>query len=378
MTRILFAVVGAALVGGLTAAGCGGDTRGSTAPKDTQTSEVAITDAGCDPARISVAAGPRTFHVTNKGADTVHEFEVARNGRVLAEAENLADGDDRSFSLTLKKGSYDLLCPGGATASRGTLTVTGSGGTAKLSPAQQAAVNRYRDYIEGKAASLIGRTATFTEAVRAGDVQRAKELFAGTREPYEAIEPVAESFGDLDPAIDARINDVDGGFPRWTGFHRIEWVLWKRGRLDAKDGRLANKLLSDIKALESKVKTVELEPAQIVNGSNELLGEVAKSKITGEEDRYSHTDLWDFDSNLDGSREAFMSAQPLLAKSDPELSRTIQSRFAATQRVLDRYRRGPGWVIYTKLTKADTRQLAQAIDALAEPLSEAPGKLVRG
>jgi iron uptake system component EfeO len=133
-----------------------------------------------------------------------------------------------------------------------------------------------------------------------------------------------------------------------------------------------------VKALESKVKTVELEPAQIVNGSNELLGEVAKSKITGEEDRYSHTDLWDFESNLAGSRMGFTSAQPLLDKSDPELSRAIQQRFAAAQKVIDRYRRGPGWVIYTKLTKADTRALAQSIDALAEPLSEAPGKLVRG
>jgi iron uptake system component EfeO len=376
LTRILFVVVGTAAAG-LTMAGCG-KSDSSSAPQAAHTSEVAMTDAGCEPARISVTAGPRTFHVTNKGAQSVHEFEVAQGGHVLAESENLADGDDRSFSLTLEKGSYDLLCPGGATASRGTLTVTGSGGTAKLSAAQQAAVNRYRDYIETKAASLVGRTAVFADAVRAGDVDRAKELFAGTREPYEAIEPVAESFGDLDPEIDARINDVDGGFAKWTGFHRLEWALWKRGSLDAKDRKLADKLASDVKALESKVKTVDLEPAQIVNGSNELLGEVAKSKITGEEDRYSHTDLWDFDSNLAGAREGFSSAQPLLDKSDPELSRTIQQRFAAAQKALDRYRRGPGWVIYTKLSKADTRALAQAIDALAEPLSEAPGKLVHG
>jgi iron uptake system component EfeO len=368
--------IGVVLVACAATAGCGDD-GGSSSRTRAETTEVSLTQAGCDPARISVPAGRRTFHVTKRGATAVHEFEVVDGERKLGEVENLDDGDARSFSLTLKKGSYDLLCPGGATASRGTLTVTGAG-ERKLSAAQQAAVNRYRDYIEAKAASLVGRTEVFADAVRAGDTARAKELYAGTREPYEAIEPVAESFGDLDPAIDARINDVDGGFRNWTGFHRLEWALWKRGGLDAEDRKLAAKLASDVKALESKVTTVELEPAQIVNGSNELLGEVAKSKITGEEDRYSHTDLWDFDSNLAGAREGFTSAKPLLDKSDPELSRTIGRRFAAAQKVLDGYRRGPGWPIYTKLSKADTRALAQSIDALAEPLSEAPGKLVSG
>jgi iron uptake system component EfeO len=370
--------IGVVLVACAATAGCGDDGGSSSSNAKAKTTEVTLTDAGCNPARISVVAGPRTFHVTNKAAAAVHEFEVAKDGRVLGESENLDDGDDRSFSLTLKKGSYDLLCPGGATASRGTLTVTGSGEAAKLTTAQLAAVNRYRGYIEGKAASLVGRTEVFADAVRAGDAARAKELFAGTREPYEAIEPVAESFGDLDPAIDARINDVEGGFRKWTGFHRLEWSLWKRGELDAKDRKIAAKLLADVKALESKVTTVELEPAQIVNGSNELLGEVAKSKITGEEDRYSHTDLWDFESNLAGARAGFGAARPLLERSDPALSRTIERRFTAAQRALDRHRKGVGFVSYTELGDSDTRALGQAIDALAEPLSEAPGKLVSG
>ena len=42
--------------------------------------------------------------------------------------------------------------------------------------------------------------------------------------PYERVEPVAESFGDLDPRIDARANDVPKS--KWTGFHPIERRLW--------------------------------------------------------------------------------------------------------------------------------------------------------
>ena len=359
------------------AAGCGDDdASGSNGPR---TVEVALTDAGCEPAKFTVKAGPTTFRVTNRGATEVDEFEVLEGDQVLGEAEGLGDGDEGSFALTLKKGSYDVACPGGDSASRGTLTVTGSGAApAELSPEQEAAVERYRAYLEQNTASLVERTGEFAGAVKSGDIERAKGLFATTREPYEAIEPVAESFGDLDPAIDSRINDVDGGFSDWTGFHRLEWALWKQGRIGAREKEVADGLVADVEALASKVKTVELEPAQIVNGSNTLLGEVAKSKITGEEDRYSHTDLWDFDANLAGSRRAFESAKPLLAAEDPELSRTIEARFAAAQGVLDRHRRGDGWVLYTELSEAETRALSQAIDALAEPLSEAPGKLVSG
>ena len=61
---------------------------------------------------------------------------------------------------------------------------------------------------------------------------------------------------------------------------------------------------------------IELEPAQIANGAVELLNEVASSKITGEEDRYSHTDLWDFEANLDGAKQAFDAVRPMVAAKD--------------------------------------------------------------
>ncbi len=285
MTRILFTTLGAALAGSLMAAGCGGKEKHS--PRAARTVEVELTDAGCDPARMRLPAGPTTFHVTNTGTAKVSEFEVLEGARVLGETENLSDGRDATMSLTLKKGRYELRCPGGDAAAAGELSVSGGVGGSRLSGPEAAAVDRYRRYLERNSASLVGRVETFSDAVRARDVARAKELFAGAREPYEAIEPVAESFGDLDPAIDARINDVDAGLRRWTGFHRLEWALWKRGRLDAADARIARRLVADVKRLVAKVQDVELEPAQIVNGSNELLGEVAKSKITGEEDRYT-------------------------------------------------------------------------------------------
>ena len=111
-----------------------------------------------------------------------------------------------------------------AAASSGPLA-QGSVGPAASSETAADAVATYRTYLETNTDLLVQRTKAFTDAVIANKLTEARDLYAPAREPYEAIEPVAESFGDLDPAIDARENDVAAG-AAWTGFHRIEKALW--------------------------------------------------------------------------------------------------------------------------------------------------------
>lgn len=216
----------------------------------------------------------------------------------------------------------------------------------------------------------------FQAALDSGDLTRAKALFGPVRRHYEAVEPLAESFGDLDPEIDARVNDVPN-VKDWTGFHRIERTLWRDGTTQGTE-RYATMLADDLETLQRRVKTIKLQPAQIANGSVELLNEVASSKITGEEDRYSHTDLSDFQGNLEGSREAFVVLRPALREQgDAALVNTIDQRFGTVQAGLNRYRRNTalGFALYEELTPADRRRLAQQIDALAEPLSIVAAKV---
>lgn len=335
---------------------------------------VSLTDAGCDPAALQIAAGPTTFVVTNQGADAVTEFEIVKDGTIVGEVENVAAGLERSFSLNVDAGMYETRCPGGTDAATGTLTATGAAASSTgASASTDAAVAAYRTYIETGTDQLVARTRVFTAAVLAGDQERARSTFAWAREPYEAIEPVAEAFGDLDPEIDARANDVPAD--AWTGFHRLEKALWVDRSL-AGMAPVATKLRADVAKLHALVRTVELDPAQIANGATELLGEVSKSKITGEEDRYSHTDLWDFQSNVDGAQAAFVALRPLLAERDPALAALIAARLAAVDRALDPYRDGSGFVLYTDLNDTDTRTLSSTIDALAEPLSKVAGTVV--
>jgi FTR1 family protein len=339
-----------------------------------KTVNVAISDAGCEPANLKLASGPTTFVVKNNGSSKVTEFEVVKGDRALAEAENITSGLTGRFSLTLQPGTYQLRCPGG-TSENATLVVTGKRTEVALAPELQRGVEGYRDFLEDETASLVTGVEQLRDALASGGVAAAKRAYAKARVPYERVEPVAESFGDLDPRIDARANDVPKS--KWTGFHPIERKLWV-DQTTKGTAKLADGLLADSRRLQSLVRTVKLEPAQVGNGANELLGEVSKSKITGEEERYSHIDLLDFDANVEGARAAFDAIRPALASKDPDLVAEIERRFGLVDAALRPHETVDGFVPYTSLAKPQVRRLSEVIDALAEPLSQAPARALSG
>jgi iron uptake system component EfeO len=354
-------------------AACGSDS--STSGGDTV--KVGISDAGCTPANLKLTSGAKNFEISTTGSGKVTEYEILDGTRILGERENLTPGVTGKFSLNLPAGEYASYCPNGKTAEYGKVVVTGGGATGPTSGGSKnlaIATKGYQQYVEGETQKLTKDTTAFVAAVKAGDVAKAKALFAPTRESYERIEPVAESFGTLDPEMDARENDVEDG-TKWTGFHRIEKTLWEDNTTKGLDP-IADKLLADAKLLEKKASGLTYQPAELANGATGLLDEVSKSKITGEEDRYSHTDLYDFAANVDGSQAAYKLLRPALAEKDPELAKQIDERFIAVDSLLAKYRKGDGFVLYTTLTPADTKKLSQSVDALAEPLSKVASQVV--
>ena len=338
------------------------------APKVT----VSLTDDGCAPSPATVPAGPTNFEMRNAGAGAVTEAEVMQGDRILGEKENLTPGLSGTFSLRLTEGTYTVYCPNARTE-RSTLTVTAAATPAPGNTAEAEltrAVRAYRSYVEAESAALLPATRTFAAAVRSGDVAEAKRLFPVARTHYETIEPVAESFGDLDPEIDARVNDVAAG-ARWTGFHRIEKALWQDGTTKGMTP-YADKLVADVTRLHALVRTVDLQGAQIANGAVELLGEVANSKITGEEDRYSHTDLADFEANVAGVEAAVTALTPAMTKVDPALQARVRTQLAAVKDALDQFRTKDGFVAYTEanVPPAKRRELTSQVNTLAETLSK--------
>lgn len=254
---------------------------------------------------------------------------------------------------------------GGTTGEETTQEATG-GTSVGSTPALEEASATYQEYVTAETDDLVDATERFTGAVISGDVERAKRLYAPTRVHWERIEPIAATLGDLDPQIDAREGDVPE--EEWGGFHRIEQALWEENTTEGQE-EYARGLMEDVEALRTEVDGLQLEPSDPVVGSIELLNEVSAGKITGEEERYSHTDLYSIAANIEGSEAAFRSLEPALEEEDPELVAEINGRFTGLYDTLEPYREGDGWVPYTDLDEGERRELSQSVDALAEPLS---------
>jgi len=225
----------------------------------------------------------------------------------------------------------------------------------------------YRTFAIAEIDEFVKKTEEFANAVIAGDVEKAKELYAPARMHYERSEPIAEAFAELDPKIDAREGDVPDA--EWGGYHRIEKGLWVENTTKGYE-KYAEQLIKDVKLLRAKVETVDVTPDLLITGAVDLLNEVSTSKVTGEEDRYSHTDLYDFAANVEGAEKIYELMSPALKEKDEALAKEIEQRFQAVYALLDKYKKGDGYISYTELTKDQVKELSQSINELAEPLSK--------
>ncbi|MBB2947386.1 iron uptake system component EfeO [Actinoplanes lutulentus] len=353
---------------GLTLTACGS----SDATSETKTGPIAVaaTDTACEVAKTAVDAGTNVFAITNKGQKVTEFYVYAAGDRVMAEVENIAPGLSRNLHVELPAGTYETACKPGMIGKgiRGQLTVSGSAAPLTDDAALLAATESYSRYVKSQTGALEEKTTEFVTAVKAGKADEAKALFPIARTYWERIEPVAEIFGDLDPRIDGREEVTEEGLT-FGGFHRIEKDLWETKDI-SKSGPIADQLLTDVKEVVQKANAEKLSPLQLANGAKALLDEVAAGKITGEEDRYSHTDLWDFNANIEGSKAAIASLRPVLEERDPALVKTLDTEFTNVDTTLAKHRSGDAWKLHTDLSQADLKELSDAINALAEPISQ--------
>jgi len=336
---------------------------------------VAADDTTCNVSGKEAKTGNATFEVTNSGKKVTEFYVYTSSGRVMGEVENIGPGATRKLVVKLPDpGSYRLTCKPGMVGDGVSqdLTVTGDSISATDGDAVlEEAVTGYLQYVRSQTQALRSGSDTLIEAINAGDLEAAKTQFAIARTPYERIEPVAEAFpNDLDPRLDAREADLQGG-DVWTGFHKIEKQLWVDNAITDDTKKDAEQLSKDIDELVTGVAANDftVTPVQIASGAQGLLDEIATTKITGEEDVFSHTDLYDFQANLDGSRAAIASLEKALDARDKDLLTEINKRFDAVQALLDKYREGDGFVSYDKLNESQRKELSDSIDMLTEKVS---------
>ncbi len=212
------------------------------------------------------------------------------------------------------------------------------------SPELQKAADDYKGYALSQGDELVLVVKVLTDAVRAGDLKAAQAAYAPSRMPWERIEPIAGLVEDTDAKTDSRVDDfanVDD--PKFTGWHRLEYLLFEKNTTEG-GAPFADQLDKDIANLKEQLPTVDVKPVDVANGAAELIEEVSQGKLTGEEDRYAKTDLWDFDANLQGSQVAIDKLSGPLEAADAALLGKITAGFSQIFDTMRPLRQGDGWV----------------------------------
>jgi len=367
---------------------------GCVANNPTGSDAAALTvDSSATDCVISAAEAPSgnvVFTVSNSGDQVTEFYLLADDGlRIVGEVENIGPGIERNLVVQARPGDYFTVCkPGmiGAGVGKSAFTVTDSGAEfaadGDLAAQIDVANANYKSYVKDQVENLVVGTEDFAAAYKAGDDDTARELYAPTRVYWERIETVAESFGDLDPSMDLREADLEEG-QDWTGWHAIEKDLWpERAEAgfvaydQATRDALADKLVEDTNTLYTKVQDLEFTLDQQANGAIGLLDEVATGKVTGEEEYWSRTDLWDFQANIDGAKVLYAGIRDILIEKDADLADQLDTEFDELQALLDAQRVGDGFTLYDDLTDDEIRAFSDQVNALGEPLSKLTGVLV--
>ncbi len=340
--------------------------------------KVTVNDKQCEPMQLTIPAGKTQFVVHNTSQKNL-EWEILKGVMVVEERENIAPGFTQKMTANLEPGEYDMTC-GLLSNPKGKLVVTAAAGAVTDGKPNVmdlvGPIAEYKVYVTKEVEALVTQTKLFTDAIKAGDVAQARKLYAPTRRHYERIEPIAELFSDLDGRIDAREDDYEkkAEDPKFTGFHRLEKALFAdnttKGMNEYADG-----LYKDTLELQKRIGELTFPPSKVVGGAAGLIEEVAASKISGEEDRYSRTDLWDFQANVDGAQKIVNLLRPLLEKANKPLLEKVDANFKTVDTILAKYKTQDGYESYEKLTEADRNAMKGPITTLAEDLSQLRGVL---
>jgi len=328
----------------------------------------------CEPNALTVPAGRASFRIVNR-SDRAVEWEILDGVLVLEERENIAPGLSQVINANLAPGDYTITC-GLLSNPRGTLHVTptaASDAAAKAKPSMVAFIgplSEFRVYLSSQGTALIKAATALEQSIEAGDLSQAQALYVPARAAYQRIAPAAQRLAELDNAINARADYFEKREqdPAFIGFHRLEYALFQQRNLDGLTP-VAQRLTRDVTTLKQQLLAEPLPPEQLVSIVVRNLYTLADVRASsGEEERYSHTDLNGFAANLDVARKVVELLRPLLNKSAADVLPKIDSALAAFDSELNGLKVKDGYASYDSVSAEQRKRVADKAQALADAL----------
>ena len=325
----------------------------------------------CEPNALTVPAGRASFRIVNRSERAV-EWEILEGVLVVEERENIAPGLSQVINANLQPGDYAITC-GLLSNPRGTLHVTptaASDAAAKAKPSMVAFVgplSEFRVYLAVQGSALIKAATALNQAIASGDVAQAQALYLPARTAYQRLAPAAQRLAELDNQINARADYFEKREqdPAFVGFHRLEYALFEQRKLDDV-APIAQRLLADVTVLKQQLLAQSLPPEQLVSIVVRNLNSLADVRAgSGEEERYSHSDLNGFAANAQTARKVVDLLRPMLSKSAADVLANVDQAMSDFDNQLNAFKSADGYVSYDAVTAAQRQQTAAKAKALA-------------
>ncbi|HEX2911888.1 MAG TPA: EfeM/EfeO family lipoprotein [Chloroflexia bacterium] len=318
-----------------------------------------------------------TIRVYSKDSFRQIEEDLSEVERLLLRTDNPVSGEILPKVTSLQKEFNNVIA-------RVSTTNPNGASSASSSPLTSAEVEtlsaKIREYLREKTDSVVKTSQQLQAVIKSRDMEKTKVSYEAARYQFEQVEFLVQAFKDFNIALDGRPEDMVLGEndPHWTGFHPLEKAIYQDGRLDDHTDQLATQLVEDAKAFQAEidVRKLMIGPASALNGAASLIEEILVNKITGEEERYSHTDLNDFRANLSSARQLYEMFKPYVQKKNLVLDTEIQDRFNAVEKSISPffdYNSRP--INYNLVDTSTRRDLAQKVENLADSFSRLPGTL---
>ncbi|WP_130927249.1 iron uptake system protein EfeO [Pseudomonas sp. Sample_14] len=325
----------------------------------------------CEPNALTVPAGRASFRIVNRSERAV-EWEILDGVLVVEERENIAPGLSQVINANLQPGDYAITC-GLLSNPRGTLHVTptaASDAAAKAKPSMVAFVgplSEFRVYLAVQGSALIKAATALNQAIASGDLAQAQALYLPARAAYQRLAPAAQRLAELDNRINARADYFEKREqdPAFVGFHRLEYALFQQRKLDDV-APIAQRLLADVTVLKQQLLAQSLPPEQLVSILVRNLNSLADVRAgSGEEERYSHSDLNGFAANTQTARKVVDLLRPMLSKSAADVLANVDQAMSDFDNQLNAFKSADGYVSYDAVTAAQRQQIAAKAKALA-------------
>ncbi len=341
--------------------------------------KVAVTSKACEPNSLSVPAGDRMFEIANR-SDRPVEWEILDGVMVVAERENIAPSFKQTLKVRLAPGDYEVTC-GLLSNPRGTLHVVPSQ-EASAAPTHATMrsfigpLSEYKFYLGRQSGAAVRTAKDLADAIRAGDLAKARTLYVAARQPYKRIEPVVYRFSDLQNTIDpvADYFEKRESDPAFLGYHRIERGLFVSKNLDGL-APIADRLVADLTKLDERLKAMKMTPGVLIDSAGNFATQLSRDRLPAEKNRYAEADLSDVEANLDGLGKIVGLLRPVVKPVDPDLAQKIDATFTATEDEVAKHKNNAGALPETSVDPGQRERLATAFTNLADALGQLPSAI---